>query len=397
MKNIIYCGIIILSLGGKCFAQDNSPFDKAKFKLIKNAVWFYSMDTKAGWENPSDCANYNDYATLEECAKGMMGVAKKISAWKSSDITDINELEKLNEKITKDVLRTKEYRRSEYPNEFKKFQENSTKIIESAKKESIDINVYTPQKAAKKNIDEQSSVQKKLNGDPESTIDEDKARAEMSSGNGFNYPLVIVLFMAVIALANSILSTISLKKEIRKINEKTPSPKDNNEYKNSQRISALENEIKTFDASIDGLREEFSKKIRNITVAQATTTQQAQQATLQIQEKPVQPAKPAVQIKYAKWADMGDGFSLGELSDEPDNEKIFEIVIATNNTAKFKIASNRDAQLFALSNPNIYLKSTCKYDSIPAYNSSIITEAEGDLKLKGNKWQILNPARIIFS
>lgn len=125
-----------------------------------------------------------------------------------------------------------------------------------------------------------------------------------------------------------------------------------------------------------------------------------------IDEMPEQPiTKPFVQKpkaavinkKYARYADMGDGFSNEELLDKPDDETIFELTIAPNNTGEYKVISNPDAQKYALSNAQYFLGKTCRYDSFPFENASIETDAPGIVKLNGGKWTIINPAKITFS
>ena len=113
-----------------------------------------------------------------------------------------------------------------------------------------------------------------------------------------------------------------------------------------------------------------------------------------------QPPKPPIaKVKYARYADMGDGFSNAELLDRPDGETIFELTIgANNNTGEYKIASNPDAQHYALSNAQYFLGKTCQYDSFPSGSNAVIkTDKPGTVKLTGGKWTIVNPAKFSFS
>ena len=126
--------------------------------------------------------------------------------------------------------------------------------------------------------------------------------------------------------------------------------------------------------SVEELKEDFNKKVRKILNAEP-----ANQISSVI-NKPIKETKPLTGSRFAKYADMGDGFSANQLAEEQDNEKIFELVLLDNNKAKFKVVNNRSAQLLALSNPNLYLNKTCIYDSVPTVSSNIITETEGDLK-----------------
>ena len=105
------------------------------------------------------------------------------------------------------------------------------------------------------------------------------------------------------------------------------------------------------------------------------------------------PKPPVAKVKYARYADMGDGFSNAELLDKPDSETIFEITFANNNTGEYKVASDPEAQRYALSNAQYFLGKTCQYDSFPSGSNAIIkTDKPGTVKLNGGKWTIVNPA-----
>jgi len=153
---------------------------------------------------------------------------------------------------------------------------------------------------------------------------------------------------------------------------------------------ALEDRLKSLEA----------KKVQPVKVeakpapAAAPTTAEKSIPKPQIQ----QPKPPANKIKFARYADTGDGFSAAELLDKPDGETIFEILIAPNNTmGEYKVTSNVDAQRYALSNAQYLLGKTCQYDAFPSgSNAAIKTEKPGTIKLTGSKWTIVNPARISF-
>src|SRR3954465_6052004 len=109
-----------------------------------------------------------------------------------------------------------------------------------------------------------------------------------------------------------------------------------------------------------------SQSVAPTVTAPAVTAKQA--------PKPVaQPSKPPVaKVKYARYADMGDGFSNAELLDKPDSETIFELTISANNTGEYKVASIPEAQRYALSNAQYFLGKTCQYDSFPSGSNATI-------------------------
>jgi len=393
MKSIISFVIIVSFLYVSAIGQDNAQLDRAKFKLIKNVVWFYSVDTKAGWSNPRDCKDSKDYAALIECSKGMKGVDANVKKWNDFNVVNFQQLEMLSQQIIVAAIKGREYRINDFKEEFNLFKYKSKEIINEVSTNLSEKNVEN-ENLTYNEVLNQPLTEEKILTQKETSVDEDKARAKELSGNRFNIPLLLTLLIAIAALTYSVIIGMSLKKEIRKLKEIANLNENITTNLNlTQRFNSLEKEIKSFDGSIDTLREEFSKKIKNIMTPQTSPEQHLVNPVQNTQPETIN--KPSIITKYAKYADLGDGFSLNQLSDEQD-EKIFEILISPNNTAKFKIVSNRNGQLLALSDTNLYFNKICKYDSVPTSNSTITTETEGELKLQGNKWQIVSPAKINF-
>ena len=158
----------------------------------------------------------------------------------------------------------------------------------------------------------------------------------------------------------------------------------------SSELRAVQQKLKEAEAEIailqDNVRAEMERNERLSAVAEVEKTV----------EEAAEPA-PESPIKYARYADQGDGFSVQELLEEEDSETIFELTILSPNTASFKISNNQNAQRYALSNSPYFLGKTSQYDTFPSGNSLINTDIPGELKLQGNKWLIVKPVQISFS
>lgn len=100
------------------------------------------------------------------------------------------------------------------------------------------------------------------------------------------------------------------------------------------------------------------------------------------------------ELKYARYADAGDGFSNSDLLTQEDSETVFEIKMLAAGVAEYRVTRNLAAQKYALANANYFLSKTCKYDTSPG--GIIVTDLPGQLRLQGNKWQITDPAKISF-
>ncbi|MGV3557938.1 hypothetical protein [Larkinella arboricola] len=108
----------------------------------------------------------------------------------------------------------------------------------------------------------------------------------------------------------------------------------------------------------------------------------------------VEPPKPSV--FYARTADLGDGFSAGGLLTKPERDTVFDVVLENDTLATYQISENPDAQRLALSDPYSYLNDACEYLTQPNPTSRIRTEQAGRLSLQGDKWKIIEKAKIRF-
>ncbi|GAB3315806.1 hypothetical protein GCM10027299_05270 [Larkinella ripae] len=108
----------------------------------------------------------------------------------------------------------------------------------------------------------------------------------------------------------------------------------------------------------------------------------------------VEPPKPMA--FYARTADLGDGFSAGGLLTTPERDTVFDITLQNDTLAAYRVSENADAQRLALSDPYSYLNDACEYLTQPSPNSRIRTEQPGQLALQGDKWKIVEKAKIRF-
>ncbi|MEZ0611245.1 hypothetical protein ACAW74_22225 [Fibrella sp. WM1] len=107
-------------------------------------------------------------------------------------------------------------------------------------------------------------------------------------------------------------------------------------------------------------------------------------------------APPAPKRLYARTADLGNGFSLAGLLDQPERGIVYEIELTSPSTAMFRVSQLPEAQQLAMSDPYSYLSDACLYENQPGPNSRIQTVAPGQLVLQADKWQITDKARIGF-
>lgn len=101
-------------------------------------------------------------------------------------------------------------------------------------------------------------------------------------------------------------------------------------------------------------------------------------------------------VFYGRTADLGDGFSVGSLFDAPNREVVFQIEVRTESQAVYQVMEEPGAQQLALSDPYSYLADACEYMAKPMPNARIRTNQPGQLALQGDKWKIVEKAKISF-
>ena len=113
---------------------------------------------------------------------------------------------------------------------------------------------------------------------------------------------------------------------------------------------------------------------------------------------PAPPVPAAAPTKlFARTADLGNGFSLSGLLEQPERGTVYELDLTSPGTAIFRVSQSPESQQLAMSDPYSYLSDACLYENQPGGpNSRIQTVAPGQLTLQGDKWQITEKARIGF-
>ncbi len=113
---------------------------------------------------------------------------------------------------------------------------------------------------------------------------------------------------------------------------------------------------------------------------------------------PQAPAAPKPGLKsdrFARTADLGDGFSMGGLLPAAERGTIYQLALE-GHIGTYRIVDNTESQQLALSDPYSYLSDACEYLNQPRPNARIMTEKPGQVSLQGDKWKIEQKARVSF-
>lgn len=383
MKQILIITLFFLfpaSLFGQ--APTKGSMDSAKYLIIEATVEFLSTDTLFGRNNPTckEC-KVNDYEILKNYAKKnkITGALDFINKWKAIEIDTAkdNWLQSINSfksTVHDDIAAGEKERRQG----LSKYNDYKTAL------DSIITTLSTADTAKKEPLQETKSEEAK-----EETKEPNSTFLQNILDHWLLYSVLVLLLSVIIVLL------LKIKTKNRKIASlKHQSSKDKKEANASienykRQVDRLKEDIGTQDNEIEKLEEQLAEEREKNQLQSNPPIPQLEQQEITVPQTPSN-------IKYARYADQGNGFSVSELLPASDNETIFEITITSPNTAKFKISDNTEAQKYALSNAAYFLDTPCKYDSAPSGHGNIHTEQLGELKLQGNKWQIVSPAVISF-
>jgi len=407
MKKLLLIGLVSVFICNISFAQEplETQVKNAKFRIIRSTVIFVAnvtdntINTKP-IEDAKTIASLTDFTKKNQTK--LVGLELAIKRWNVELIVDftpdgyLESLNKFKTDIATEITKGGKKIRKEGSNaqKFVSYNSNVDKIING---------IAIPQNTENQ-ANTESEQDKPLDTNETFSAKEDQMSAEVNlveqpsdetPKSAFSFAIILLYILAVISLAGLFIlyRFIQVKIADQEIRVKNLIEGFSLDFKRLQNeVQVLRTENKNNSEDFVNLKNELSKRISNI--VQNNASPPLRQNNTGLAPPPTPRNEPT--IKYAKYADQGDGFSASELINEEDNETIFEITIISPSSAKLRVAGNINAQRYALTNPNYFLARVCKSENIPSNNSSIRTDIAGELKLVGNKWVIVTPAKISF-
>lgn len=381
MKQILIITLFFLfpaCLSGQ--APTKGSIDSAKYLIVKTTVEFLSTDTLFGRNNPvcTEC-KVNDYEILKNYAKKskITGALGLINKWKAIEVD-----------TTKD----------NWLQSIKSFKSTVHDDIATGEKERRQsFGKYDNYKNALDSIIATLSITNITKKEPVTGTKKEAKKETEKSDTTFWQSILNYWQYGVLILLISIIIILFLKGKTK--NRKIASLKHQRSKDKKEANANIENykrQVDRLKEDIGAQNNEIEKLEKQLAAERKKNQLQSNPPTPQLEQQEITVPKTPSNIKYARYADQGDGFSVSELLPISDNETIFEITITSPNTAKYKVSDNTVSQKYALSNAAYFLDAPCKYDSAPSGHGNIHTEQLGELKLQGNKWQIVSPAVISF-
>lgn len=401
-KSVILFLLLVLNLSVKAQKGAGKQIKEAKFQIVKASVEFLASDKETFKDvkerHCENCKNDKDLLKFVEKNKikkadVLIGDWKKVSIDTTFDNWK-NSIEKFKNLVVNEITSGTKSRRKKLSG-YISYEEKLNSIIQNVSiSEPVEdvpdiVKVQEePEPFVKPKVTEPEKIMSEKSSEPASFF---AFLPDMSKD--MSYLIILILLVGILFL----LWVLRNKSQTMERNSRSLQDQLHRSGSTEWQSKNMSNELKAVQQKLKKAEEEIAILQDNV---RAEMERNERLSAVPEIEKPVeQVAAPAVEsaIKYARYADQGDGFSVQELLDEEDSETIFELTVLSPNTASFKISGNQNAQRYALSNSPYFLGKTSQYDTFPSGNSLINTEIPGELKLQGYKWLIVKPIQISFS
>lgn len=374
MKTLVKISITLLILAATSLSAIANPdnIEAFKFEMIRRAVVFYATDPML---NPGaqslGCAEQNTIPDLKNCSASMQGVGEKIDDYNAVVVKSAKDLESLKNKIINEVNR----------------DNGREELVDWASFKSGLDSLYKSYQQEIAPGQENHSARAVSDSPTLSEMSTEKPIGEYESKSNFIGIPSIWTLVALVLSGIAIYLALKKKKPVGRRKEANFS-----EIGNPHVDEELRRDIDQLQREIYILKKDLSSFKAN----QAIASEKQREDAIPVEAvlKPI--PQPSAVLKYAKTAD-GNSFDLATLSDSPSDKSIYELLIKSNTTATFKVTANREAQLFALEDPNTHLRGACIYQGSPARESRITTLKPGTLEFRNNLFHIVTPAELEFT
>ncbi|MBE9462234.1 hypothetical protein ACFP1I_13425 [Dyadobacter subterraneus] len=401
-KWVILFVLLVLQISVKAENGAGKQIKDAKFQIVKATIEFLASDKETFKEAKEkqcmNCKGYEDLLKFVEKNKikkadALIGDWKKVSVdtsfsnWEKS-------IEKFKDRVVSDITSGSKSKRKKLSG-YSIYEDRLSSIIENISISEPIVDVpdiqkieETPEPVVVPKVTEPVKIMSEKSSESASFF---AFLPDISKD--MSYVIILLLLLGILFL----LWVLRNKNQEMERNDRALKDQLHRNGSTEWQSKNMSNELKSVKQKLKQAEAEIAILQDNI---RAEMERNERLSVVPEIEKPEEEiAVPVLEspIKYARYADQGDGFSVQELLEEEDSETIFELTILSPNTASFKISNNQNAQRYALSNSPYFLGKTSQYDTFPSGNSLINTDIPGELKLQGNKWLIVKPVQISFS
>lgn len=407
MKLFIF--ILPLFFCSVLFAQQapdpKNPASVAKFNIIKRSIEFLSTDTESFKGIKTNvCKGCTDYFQVNQFAEKMTNASPLVNRWKKIKVgNNGEELKAFKDSVLKDITTgsARKENRKKFPG-YAGYEKEIDAFIAVALAAAKPASATTEQAA-----DTAQASTPPTEETPGTEVDNTAEQEPIPPAVPVDTDKKDIPWLFVGAALVGLLLAVYFYLDAQKQRSKRATA-ERKLKEHHEELNNREREYLQLKNEVNKLKEELAEernKFEELSEKQVAERRRNQQKEKDARQPAPAAPEPSVNlskgfmpmVKYARYADKGDGFSSADLLDQDDNETIFEITITSPATGAFRISNNRQAQRYALSNASYFFGNTCLYDALPAADSVIVTNTPGELVLNGDKWTIRNPAKISFN
>lgn len=385
--------MILWLLSTSTHAQSTS--ESIKYEILRETVHFLATDPKVSSNTTLEitCAN-GDYGCFEkQVGNTITNISRWFNSWKEIKVEDAKDLIYLKNKIHEEIV---DRNGKTYRKDLADYQAYLTKVDDLIDSYPLSDNQVE---------DQFPSFSLTYQSEPTEGLRSENKVNNAPNNNLNTMLLYLALTMGGLALFFALRPPV-LKKEA--------------ENKKKQ-LSHLSREIARINILIEEIHPKHSeKKSREAYSVLHTKLEGIEKRLVELENKEPEnhivwkeeiklpqvdeqashetaPPDPAgnLEIKYAKFLDLDNGFSSARLKSSQNGELVYEIEIV-GETATYFISEDPKAQKYGLFNFE-YLKSGCDFENQPGEGDRIVTVRKGRLTKSGINWIIQSNAIIRFS
>lgn len=384
--------IIVLLLSGSIRAESN--IESIKYEILRETIHFLATDAKVSNNSTLEitCAN-SDYDCFEkQLANTITGISRWFKSWKEIKVADSEDLIHLKNTIHKEIVdRDGKSYRKDLPG----YQSYLSKLD----------HLMDAHPLINQDDDPPPTVRLAYQSGPAQATLSENAIDNAPTNNPNHMLLYLALALGGLALFFAL---------------RPPALKKETEARKKQ-IAQLSQEVARTNSQIEEIHPKHSeKKTKEAHAFLQTKLEGIEKRLVELENKEPEshivwkeeikvpqvderaaletfPPDPVnnLEVKYAKFLDLDNGFSSARLKSTQNGELVYEIEI-DGETATYSISEDPKAQKYGLFNFE-YLKSGCEFENQPGEGDRIVTVKKGRLCKSGTNWIIQSNAIIRFS
>lgn len=382
MRRGFLVNFFVLSFAAQVFATEKG--ERIKFDIIIETIHFLAQDPTISKNTDLfiDC-DAGDYECVQLQVNNVIdGIPSRVQRWSRRPADSKEQLSNLKNEILADIIDPPAKNHRKNLPSYQSYLEALDSLIAS--------------------FDPEVEMLASNEPTPAISIANDPAVEPENPSSNPTMLTYIALTLGGVALLLAIYSLFSINKKsskndyrISKIDKKVENV--NGDF---QELKVVQQRVKNLQEALGGFKDNVASHEARLVELENGLPPKAnkQVASAQVSFEPQKEIKistpNAVQLRYAKFLDLDNGFYEKSLKHAQDGEQTFEIKI-NGEKASYSVSNDTRAQKYALHNYE-YLEKACEFENQPEADRHIKTTTNGELLKQGSSWLIQSKAIIRF-